>query len=42
VTGEVSIDGDTFTAGDALAYAGQSSIELSTATQGEVLLFDLA
>jgi redox-sensitive bicupin YhaK (pirin superfamily) len=41
-TGEVSIDGNIFKAGDAIAYTGQSSIELTTQSQGEVLLFDLA
>jgi quercetin 2,3-dioxygenase len=41
-TGEVAIDGNIFQAGDAIAYAGASSIELSSPSQAEILLFDLA
>jgi quercetin 2,3-dioxygenase len=41
-TGEISIDSNIFKAGDAIAYAGESSIELSSPSQAEILLFDLA
>ncbi len=41
-TGEVSIDGNIFKAGDAIAYSGENSIELSSPSQAEILLFDLA
>ena len=40
--GEVAIDDRILSAGDAVAYAGGSKLELSTASNGEVLLFDLA
>ena len=41
-TGEVSIDGKALKEGDAIAYSGSNSIELSTQSQAEILLFDLA
>jgi quercetin 2,3-dioxygenase len=40
--GEVSIDGRVLTAGDAIAYAGSSLLEISSQSSGEILLFDLA
>ena len=40
--GEIAIDYRLLSAGDAIAYAGGSTLELSTASNGEVLLFDLA
>jgi redox-sensitive bicupin YhaK (pirin superfamily) len=40
--GEVTIDDRVLTAGDAIAYAGASQLEISSASDGEILLFDLA
>ena len=39
--GEIAIDDRILSAGDAIAYAGGSKLELSTASYGDVLLFDL-
>jgi quercetin 2,3-dioxygenase len=39
--GEVTIDDRVLTAGDAIAYPGGSQVELSSSSNGEVLLFDL-
>lgn len=40
--GEISINNLVLTAGDAIAYAGDNLLELSSQSNGEVLLFDLA
>ncbi len=40
--GEVTVDDRVLSAGDAIAYTGNHLIELSTRTNGEILLFDLA
>ena len=40
--GEVTINDRVFTAGDAIAYHGGSQLELSSSSNGEILLFDLA
>jgi quercetin 2,3-dioxygenase len=39
--GEITIADRVLTAGDAIAYAGGSELELSSASSGEILLFDL-
>jgi quercetin 2,3-dioxygenase len=39
--GEIAIDNQIFTAGDAIAYPGGSQFELSSSSNGEILLFDL-
>ena len=39
--GEISIDGQILTEGDAIAYTGNHLLELSSQTNGEILLFDL-
>ncbi len=41
-TGEVSIGDRVLKQGDAIAYSGSNSIELSSPSQAEILLFDLA
>jgi quercetin 2,3-dioxygenase len=41
-TGEVSIGDRLLKQGDAIAYSGSNSIELSSPSQAEILLFDLA
>jgi quercetin 2,3-dioxygenase len=40
--GEVTIDNRVLTAGDAIAYPGGSELEISSSSNGEILLFDLA
>jgi quercetin 2,3-dioxygenase len=40
--GEITIDRKVLTAGDAIAYPGGSQLELSSSSDGEILLFDLA
>lgn len=40
--GEISINNLVLSAGDAIAYAGDNLLELSSQSNGEVLLFDLA
>jgi quercetin 2,3-dioxygenase len=40
--GEVTIDDRLLSAGDAIAYTGDRTLELSSSSNGEVLLFDLA
>jgi quercetin 2,3-dioxygenase len=40
--GEVTINDQILTAGDAIAYPGGSQLELSSSSNGEILLFDLA
>jgi quercetin 2,3-dioxygenase len=39
--GEVTIDDRVLTSGDAIAYPGGSQLELSSSSNGEILLFDL-
>jgi quercetin 2,3-dioxygenase len=39
--GEITIDNQVLTAGDAIAYPGGSQFELSSSSNGEILLFDL-
>ncbi len=41
-TGEVSLGDRLLKQGDAIAYSGSNSIELSSPSQAEILLFDLA
>jgi quercetin 2,3-dioxygenase len=40
--GEVTIDDRVLTAGDAIAYTGGSQLHLSSTSNGEILVFDLA
>ena len=40
--GEITVDDRVLNAGDAIAYTGSHLLELSTQTNGEILLFDLA
>ncbi len=42
VQGELTINEQILTAGDAIAYPGGSQLELSSSSNGEILLFDLA
>ena len=39
--GEITVDNRVLTAGDAIAYPGGSHLELSSSSNGEMLLFDL-
>ncbi len=39
--GEITIDGRILTAGDAIAYPSGSKLEISSESNGEILLFDL-
>lgn len=39
--GEMNVDDRVLTAGDAIAYPGGSHLELSSSSNGEILLFDL-
>lgn len=39
--GEINVDDRVLTAGDAIAYPGGSHLELSSSSNGEILLFDL-
>jgi redox-sensitive bicupin YhaK (pirin superfamily) len=39
--GEVTLNGETLTGGDAVAVTGESALELSGAKPSQVLLFDL-
>ena len=39
--GEVTINDRVLSAGDAIAYAGDTDLELSSSSSGEILLFDL-
>ena len=39
--GEVKLDGDTLKAGDAVAFADESKVQLVAAKPSQVLLFDL-
>lgn len=38
----MTIDNRVLTAGDAVAYPGDSELQLSSSSSGEILLFDLA
>lgn len=40
--GEVAVNGQLLTAGDAISYTGGHLLELSSHSSGEILLFDLA
>jgi redox-sensitive bicupin YhaK (pirin superfamily) len=42
VTGAVSVNGHALTAGDGLAIEGEEALRVTSASKGEVLLFDMA
>ena len=42
VRGALSVNGEALHAGDAMALAGESRLQLSAGEQAEVLFFDLA
>jgi quercetin 2,3-dioxygenase len=41
VRGEVTVNGETLTTGDAAKLSGEATVELANAKNAEILLFDL-